>query len=160
MCSTIQVFPSPETWHGQVDSAELRSWRALQNAYAKVSSRLNDSLVNSAGVSLSEYEILVHLSEAPDRTLRMATLADEVQQSRSRLSHTVERLEKRGLVSRFTCDLDRRGRYCALTDDGIRLLNQSTWGYSQQIEELFKNKMGEKELAELVELLQHVTDGL
>lgn len=70
------------------------------------------------GLSLSEYEILAMVSEAPDGRMRMSELADIVVQSRSRLTHTANRLTERGWVTRQACPEDRRGVLLALTDAG------------------------------------------
>ena len=70
------------------------------------------------GLQLTEYEIIVVLSEAPDRRLRMSAIADQVVQSRSRLTHTAGRLESRGWVRRESCVGDRRGVELVLTEAG------------------------------------------
>ena len=74
------------------------------------------------GVSLTEYEILVRLSEREGRQMRMAQLADALAHSRSRVTHTVGRLEKAGLVTRNKSPEDGRGVVCHLTDRGFDLL--------------------------------------
>ena len=75
--------------------------------------------LQSHGLQLTEYEILVVLSEHPERRLRMSTIAELVVQSRSRLSHTAGRLEKRGWVCREACVGDRRGVELVLTGAGL-----------------------------------------
>ena len=100
---------------------EQRDWRALLLGNAVLLERLDRDLKNY-GLSMSEYEVLVRLSEAPARTIRMAELADSVQHSRSRLTHTVARLEHDGLVRRRPCDDDRRGVNATLTDLGYETL--------------------------------------
>jgi DNA-binding MarR family transcriptional regulator len=77
-----------------------------------------DRDLQSHGLQLTEYEILVVLSEHPERRLRMSTIAEMVVQSRSRLTHTAGRLEKRGWVRREACVGDRRGVELILTDAG------------------------------------------
>jgi len=84
--------------------------------------RLDDDLRRGFGVSLTEYEILVRLSEREDHQLRMAQLADALAHSRSRVTHTVKRLEKAGLVERTQSPDDGRGIVCALTEAGYELL--------------------------------------
>ena len=100
----------------------MRAWRAFLAASTSVSAVLNHELEAGAGISMHEYEILVRLSEAPDRRLRMSTLADHVSHSRSRLTHTVGRLEKAGYVERTSCTADRRGVNCRLTEAGLSFL--------------------------------------
>lgn len=84
--------------------------------------RLDRDLREGHGLSLPEYELLVRLSEAPCRALRMAELADSVKNSRSRITHTVKRLEAAGLVVRRSCDTDGRGVIAVMTDDGFEKL--------------------------------------
>src|SRR4051812_2649994 len=93
---------------------QQRVWRA----YLLGSARLNEKLdadLRQFGLDLGEYEILVTLSEAEDRQSRMSDLADAVHQSRSRLTHTVSRMEGRGVVERVSCPTDRRGVWARLT---------------------------------------------
>lgn len=92
-------------------------WRAYLFGSARLTERLERDL-RAHGLSLSEYEILVRLSEASDRALRMAELAESVHQSRSRLTHTIARMEQAGTIERHTCDEDRRGVWARLTDEG------------------------------------------
>ena len=99
---------------------EQRAWRAYLRASRLLEAALDRDL-QYHGVQLSEYEIISMLSEAPDRRLRMSGLADLVVQSRSRLTHTAGRLEKRGWVQREPCcRTTGAGSSCVLTDDGAR----------------------------------------
>jgi DNA-binding MarR family transcriptional regulator len=75
------------------------------------------------------YEILVRLSEADDRALRMSQLADRTRSSRSRLSHAIARLEERGWVRREDCPTDRRGQIARLTDKGFDVLRAAAPGH-------------------------------
>lgn len=104
---------------------EMEAWRAFLAASTQVTASLNRELEVAVGISMHEYEILVRLAEAPDRCLRMSDLADYVSHSRSRLTHTVGRLEKEGYVERLACQTDRRGVTCHLTDAGLAFLAQA-----------------------------------
>lgn len=97
--------------------AEQRAWRAHLAAHKLLAHRLDREL-QETGLSLNDYEILVNLSESPGRRMRMSDLADATIQSRSRLSHQISRMESKGLVTRKTCDDDRRGTYAVLTEHG------------------------------------------
>ncbi|MGI3782213.1 MAG: MarR family winged helix-turn-helix transcriptional regulator [Janthinobacterium lividum] len=103
---------------------QQRVWRTWLLGSAVLNERL-DAQLREHDLDLAEYEILVTLSESADRQLRMAELADAVHQSRSRLTHTVTRMEKRGLIERSTCPVDRRGVWANLTDAGHRLLEDA-----------------------------------
>ncbi|MCL3776955.1 MULTISPECIES: MarR family transcriptional regulator [unclassified Actinomyces] len=108
-----------------LDTEEMAAWRAFLSASLGVTARLNHELEASAGISLHEYEILVRLSEAEGMSMRMSALADRVSHSRSRLTHTVGRLEKEGYVRRGSCPSDRRGVVAELTEDGLAFLRRT-----------------------------------
>jgi DNA-binding MarR family transcriptional regulator len=101
-----------------LDDEEQQAWRAYLRASRLLEAALDRDLMEH-GVQLSEYEIMSMLSENPQRRLRMSEIADLVVQSRSRLTHTAARLEKRGYVRREPCAGDRRGVELVLTDEGF-----------------------------------------
>jgi DNA-binding MarR family transcriptional regulator len=101
---------------------EQRAWRAWIAASNTLNHRLSADLQSQHGLTLADYEILVQLSEHPDRKLRMSELAEATLASRSRLSHQVDRLVKRGLVERQECEFDKRGSFAALTDQGWKAI--------------------------------------
>ncbi len=105
-----------------LDPAQQRSWRAFLVGTTLLMDRLDRELREQHQLSLPEYEILVRLSEAKDSRMRMAVLADSVSHSRSRVTHTVNRMEKAGLVVRDSCVSDGRGVEAVLTDHGRRAL--------------------------------------
>ena len=109
----------------RLDEIEMDAWRSFLAASTSVTARLNRELEAGCGISMHEYEILVRLSEAPEHTLRMSTLAEHVSHSRSRLTHTVRRLESAGYVERTSCDSDRRGGNCLLTQAGLDFLHDA-----------------------------------
>jgi DNA-binding MarR family transcriptional regulator len=84
--------------------------------------RLDRDLRDRHDLSMQEYEVLVRLSESPDSSVRMAELADSVANSRSRMTHTIARMEREGLVERRSCPSDKRGVLALLTDEGHRRL--------------------------------------
>jgi DNA-binding MarR family transcriptional regulator len=87
--------------------------------------QLDHDLSVKHGLSLPEYEILVRLSEAPNNRMRMSELADSLNHSRSRLTHTVARMETEGLVSRSSASDDRRGVFAELTESGWERLKEA-----------------------------------
>ena len=95
--------------------------------------RLERQLQRDAGLPHAYYEILVRLSEAPDRTLRMSQLADSSLSSRSRLSHAVARLEAAGWVRRRACAEDRRGAFAELTPEGLAKLEEAAPGHVEAV---------------------------
>ncbi len=100
-----------------LSSDQRTAWRTFLQGTTLLNETL-DRALQAQGVSLSEYDILLGLSEAPGRRLRMSALAQQVVQSRSRLTHTAARLERRGWVQRRPAPDDRRGVELNLTDAG------------------------------------------
>ena len=105
-----------------LDPAEQRTWRLYLTATKRLAEILDRELTAQTGVPHSYYEVLVRLSEAPDRTLRMSELAENSLSSRSRLSHAVTRMEDKGWVVRESCPSDGRGFNARLTDAGLAAL--------------------------------------
>ena len=102
-----------------LDVDQQRIWRSFLNGVAKINERL-DAELRPFGLDLGEYEILVNLSEADELEMRMSDLAQRVRQSRSRLTHTVARMEGKGLILRKSCQGDRRGVIAVLATDAAR----------------------------------------
>jgi DNA-binding MarR family transcriptional regulator len=108
---------------------EQRAWRAFLVATNLLYDQLDRELQRDAGFPHGYYEILVRLSEAPERRLRMSQLAERSQSSRSRISHAVARLEETGWVRREQCPTDRRGSFAVLTDKGFAALEAAAPGH-------------------------------
>lgn len=101
---------------------EQRLWRGWIAASMLLPDRLSRDLHEQHGLTGTDYQILVELSESTDRRMRMSTLADRTLLSRSRLSHQVDRMAKAGLVAREVCPQDGRGMFAVLTDHGWKTL--------------------------------------
>jgi DNA-binding MarR family transcriptional regulator len=121
-------------------------WRSYLLGSARLAERL-DADLREFGIDLGEYEILVTLSEAPERRVRMSELADAVHQSRSRLTHTVTRLENAGLVDRSNCPTDRRGVWAHLTDGGMELLELAAPSHVEAVRRNFVEAISEADYA-------------
>ena len=105
-----------------LDASQQQAWRSFLGGTTVLMDRLDRDLRGEHGLSMSEYEILVRLSEAPDRSIRMADLAAALSHSRSRITHTISRLEREDIVVRTQCGTDGRGVTAVLTDKGFALL--------------------------------------
>lgn len=105
-----------------LSTEQQRVWRSFLGGTTVLTDRLDRDLRTQHGLSMPEYEILVRLSEAPGRAIRMAELADAVSHSRSRVTHTIARLEREGIVVRGQCSDDGRGVSAVLTDHGFSVL--------------------------------------
>ena len=101
-----------------LDDEQQRTWRAWLTVSELVPRALDAQLQRDAGLSHAAYVVLAMLSESPTRSRRMSDLARRANQSQSRLSHTVARLEERGWVRRERASDDGRGNLAVLTDAG------------------------------------------
>jgi DNA-binding MarR family transcriptional regulator len=101
-----------------LNEREQELWRGWIAASMLLPDRLSRDLQEQHGLTGTDYQILVELSESPERRMRMSTLADRTLLSRSRLSHQVDRMAKAGLVERQECEQDGRGMFAVLTDQG------------------------------------------
>ncbi len=108
---------------------EQRTWRAYLTASRVLFDQLDRELQRDSGMPHAYYEILVRLSEAPGRSMRMGELADILLASRSRISHAVARLVEAGWVRRAGDTDDRRGAHAVLTDEGFNRLAAAAHGH-------------------------------
>ena len=127
---------------------EQRIWRAYLLGSARLAEKLDADLRRS-GLDLAEYEILVTLEEVPDRRLRMTELAEAVHQSRSRLTHTIARMERSDLVRRTTCPSDRRGVWAEVTQAGLDLLRAAAPSHVCAVRHNFVEAIGPEDYAAL-----------
>lgn len=134
---------------------EQAAWRHFIFGTYYLLGRLGSDLEGPDGIDLTlgEYEILVRLSEAPGRSLRMSDLAALVVHSRSRLTHTVTRLERRGILERVRCADDGRGRKARLTDDGVLLLERAAPVHVRSVRTHLYEVLGRERFLQLGELM-------
>jgi DNA-binding MarR family transcriptional regulator len=112
---------------------EQAAWRAFLCACHELFGAVEAQLQHDAAMPHTYYEILVRLSEAPGRALRMSQLADASASSKSRVSHAVARLEERGWIRRVDCPTDRRGQVAELTGEGYAALSEAAPGHVEQV---------------------------
>ena len=136
--------PAPQ-W---LTADQQRVWRAYLLGVARLSEAM-DADLRQFDVDLPEYEILVALSESPDRQMRMSELATAVHQSRSRLTHTIARMEKDNLVTRVGCPTDRRGVWATLTDTGAEMLRTAAPSHVATVRKFFVDAAGPDDYAAL-----------
>jgi DNA-binding MarR family transcriptional regulator len=139
---------------------EQHAWRCYVVFSRLLLESLDMELQRDAGMPFAYYEILVRLSEAPDRTLRMSALAMSSRQSRSRLSHAVARLEDSGWVRRQGCPTDRRGALAHLTDEGFRALEAAAPGHVSAVRELLFDRLSAGQVRSLEDIATAVLTGL
>ena len=145
---------------GWLDPTEQQQWRAWVAASTLLRERLSHELQAAHGIPLTDYEILVRLSEAPNRSLRMSALADHTLASRSRLSHQIDRMEKAGMVRREACPSDRRGQLAILTEEGWDLLVAAAPTHVEGVRRHLVDVLTPEQFAAMGEASQLVADGL
>jgi DNA-binding MarR family transcriptional regulator len=142
-----------------LSAEEERAWRAFLVAVATLFSAVEGQLTRDSGIPHGYYEILVQLSEAPNRSLRMSQLAEASTSSKSRLSHAVARLEERGWVERLDCKTDRRGQVARLTDAGFAALDAAAPGHVEQVRRSLFDRITATQVAQLAAISAAVAAG-
>lgn len=143
-----------------LDEEQQRIWRAFLGGMTVLTDRLDRDLRTEHGLSMSEYEILVRLSEAPDRSIRMADLAAALSHSRSRITHTISRLERDGIVQRVQCDTDGRGVTAVLTDKGFDLLATAAHTHVRGVRDYLIDRASPEDLAALGRVMSAVQEAI
>lgn len=139
-----------------LDAKEQHTWRSFLNASHLLFDVLDRELQRSAGITFAYYEILVRLSEAPERTLRMSELAEVSLSSRSRLSHAVARLEELGWVRREACPTDRRGSFAILTEEGFAFLSSTAPIHVEGVRRHLFDQLTPEQVSQLREISEAV----
>jgi DNA-binding MarR family transcriptional regulator len=139
---------------------EQRAWRAFLAGSQLLMHQLGRELQHEHGLTHNDYEILVNLSEAPGRRMRMSDLAERCLLSKSRLSHQITRMEQAGLVTRETCPSDRRGSFAVLTDEGMRRLEKAAPDHVESVRRHFIDRLSGDELTTLHEVMHRTAEPL
>ena len=146
-------------WLSAVDQ---KAWRSYLNGSQLLSTQLDKELREKHGIGLPEYEILVRLSEHEERTMRMALLATDTTISRSRLTHSVARMEKRGLLERSAIPEDGRGVNCVMTEAGWQLLQTAAPDHVSRVRSHLVDLLDPEEMEILgrifTKVFDHMTD--
>lgn len=142
---------------GWLDADQQRIWRNYLLAKTSIEDYMCAALADFS-LSLDEYELLVRLSEADDRTLRMGELAASMRHSRSRLTHTIARLEARDLVRRTPCAFDGRGVQAVLTEEGFKILEQAAPAHVDSVREVFVDAVSKEDFEAIGRAMKAVLD--
>ena len=108
------------------------------------------------GLTINDYEVMLRLARAPEQRLRRVDLAEQVLLTPSGITRLLDGLEAAGLVGRSACLSDRRVVYAVLTEEGRAKLREATTSHVAQIEALFGEVFGERELASVGDLLERL----
>jgi DNA-binding MarR family transcriptional regulator len=145
-----------------LDDREQHVWQAYLHLNQHLYAALEDRLARDAGLSGADYRVLHPLSETPDGVLRARDLGTEIGWDRSRLSHHVSRMEKRGLVAREECSEDGRGSMVRLTDAGKNAVQGAAPQHVEAVRRYFFDLVTKDELETLGavfdRLLEHLNE--
>jgi DNA-binding MarR family transcriptional regulator len=135
-----------------LDDREQRAWRAFIAAQRVVNSQIEQQLQRDAGIPHTYFEILVRLADAEQGRLRMSELALSTLGSRSRLSHAVARLERRGWVRREGIETDRRGQVAIITDEGRQKLTETAPGHVETVRQTVFDALSPEQVEHLYDV--------
>jgi DNA-binding MarR family transcriptional regulator len=135
---------------------KLDSWIAFLRSHAAITRELSMQLQREHGLTLNDYEVLLHLSHAEGGRLRRVDLAERVLLTASGITRLLEGLERSGLVCKETCASDARVVYAKLTEAGADTLRVAGRTHLRGVEELFLGRYSGSELATLAELLSRL----
>lgn len=153
----MTTAPTDTPW---LDADQQQWWRSYMGGTTVLIDQLDRDLRAAHDLSMAEYEILVRLSEADDRSIRMAELAAAVSHSRSRITHTIARLERDGIVRRTASCTDGRGVSAVLTDHGYEVLGQAAHTHVRGVHEYLVSRCSREDLQAVGRVFEAVRDGL
>ena len=139
-------------------AAAIATWVGLLRAHAKLTRELNASLLSQHGLTVNDYEVLLHLSRAPQRSLRRVDLSQRLLLTASGITRLLDGLERCGLVTRRSCELDGRVVYAELTAGGLERLRQASQTHLADVQAVFEARYAGGELELLGELLGRLSD--
>lgn len=135
---------------------QQRVWRQWLTANGRLAATLGRQLSSDSDLSMADFQVLAHLSEAPDGRLRIVQLAEISQWERSRLSHHLTRMERRGMITRQECREDGRGQFACITAQGQAMIEQAAPGHARAVRRLMFDSLTDADL----QALDRVTAGL
>ena len=134
----------------------LDSWVSFLRAHAAITRELSAQLQREHGLTLNDYEVLLHLSHADGQMMRRVDIAGRILLTASGITRLLEGLERAGYVCKQTCSSDARVSYAKLTDAGAQKLSEASVTHLRGIDELFIGRYSGSELATLAELLSRL----
>ncbi len=155
MCERIALMTEPR-W---LTPDEHTTWRTLLTVMQTVPATLDSQLRKEHGLTLFEYYIMAMLSDSPERTCPMSDLALLTNGSLSRLSHAVEKLERRGWVTRSRHPEDGRTTLTTLEDAGQEMLTTAAPAHVEEVRRVLFDRLGPGQVAALREALAPVVEG-
>ncbi|KMS90156.1 MULTISPECIES: MarR family winged helix-turn-helix transcriptional regulator [Streptomyces] len=139
---------------------EQHAWRSFIRLHDKLRGRLSRSLQAESSVSATDFAVLVELTDVPDGRRRFQELARALEWEKSRMSHHIARMVKRGLVVREECPEDGRGAFVVITDEGRAMIEAAAPRHVEAVRELFLDHVTPAELRTLAQVSERVVEKL
>jgi len=136
------------------------AWMSYQRMRVRLAGRLSRELARETGLSDADFEILAHLAEAPDESVRSLALRCGLEWEKSRLSHQLRRMEQRGLVTREACAEDNRGAVVRVTDEGRRLADEARRVHDRAVQRYVVDVLTPGQLDALGDIAETILSGL
>lgn len=143
---------------GPLSPTELAAWRGMLRVHAKVTQVLDAQMRAAHGLTVSQYEVLLFLGDAPEHRMRMADLAARVLLTRSGVTRLVDRLVDLGYVERCAAEADGRGAYAQLTSAGSEALRAAQRTHRRGVREEFLVHLGDDAQLALGAAWAHLLD--
>jgi len=144
------------TTHSRLDGTALDAWRSYLQSHASILRVLDADLIAEHGMTSRDYEVLLYLSQAPNRMLAMSALAESTMLTRSGITRLVDGLVECGFIERVSCPNDARVSYARLTDEGYEKLRQAGCTHIAGIHRLFLEHFTPDEIDVLAALLSRL----
>lgn len=142
---------------------EQRAWRGYLTTHAELMTRLNRQLQRDSSLSLPDFAVLAELTDLPETRMRFGALVETLQWDKSRASHHLSRMERRGLIAREDCPADARGSYITLTDEGRQAIERAAPGHVATVCDLVFDRLTAAEVETLdtvnARVLSRLRDG-
>jgi len=139
-----------------LDERQQRAWRGYLAMQARLQAQLNRQLQADSGLSLADFDVLVALTDRPGVAVRVLELAEALQWEKSRLSHHLARMERRGLIERQDCPADARGAFVVLGDAGREAIERAAPAHVETVQSLVFDGLDAEQVEALADIAEDV----
>ena len=143
-----------------LDAREQAAWRAFLDMHSQLTGQLNREMQDATGLSSADFAVLVQVSEHPDQRMRVLELARGLRWEKSRLSHQLTRMQRRGLLARSDCSADRRGAFVVLCDAGRTAVERAAPAHVESVRRYLFDGLAPELVDSWAAVSRHVTDRL
>lgn len=151
-----QLFPYAEPVTRWLEPEQQQAWRAYVRMQGELNAHLSRQMSVDSEISMADFAVLVQLTDTADGRVRVLELARSLNWEKSRISHHVARMEKRGLVRRDSCSSDGRGSFVVVTDLGRAAIEEAAPAHAETVRALVFDQLSEAEVATLREISEKV----